>query len=375
MSTGTKENSIDQIRNDHIQQHSNSAPASTNEIGVDADLTNDSSVKQQSWCTIIHQWFNNLYQRLKSRDNQINQTDEELTHPNNETDQIEIKNSKNKRENLAIRELAMKVHRRNFFPLSRAYRSIRIKDKSSVSIACDGEHILLKQKPNLCILDKQLNIVKESTWAYDHVDFCWSSSLSKFILITPKHVFTLDKNSMIIRDCDISLIDHADWSSGSCSNISLYLSTVGISTNLYEYSLQPTMQFIKEWRLYGLYSGYEGIINFTCTNDKIALIISNIHAFQRRIEIRLAATLERVWSSPLDTIAHCCSINNDQWMVMELLKPRLLHFSSDGKILQEYKVKTSPSNIIWNALQLDNDTIATLTMDSLNVHKLLKWSS
>ncbi|CAF4840216.1 unnamed protein product, partial [Rotaria sp. Silwood2] len=95
-----------------------------------------------------------------------------------------------------------------------------------------------------------------------------------------------------------------------------------------------------------------------------------IYVFQRRFELRSTSTFERLWSIPLNVVAHCCSINNDQWFIMELLQPRLLHVSSDGKILQEYKVKTPSLNIIWNAVQFDNDTIATLTMDSLNLHKI-----
>ena len=55
---------------------------------------------------------------------------------------------------------------------------------------------------------------------------------------------------------------------------------------------------------------------------------------------------------------------------MELLKPRLLHISSDGEILQEYKIKTSSMDVIWNAIQLDDTTIATFTMNNLNLHKL-----
>jgi hypothetical protein len=143
-----------------------------------------------------------------------------------------------------------------------------------------------------------------------------------------------------------------------------------MSGSLHQYTLQPTIEFVKEWQLLALNPTYEGILTFTCANEKLAFIISNIHIFQRRLDLRSSTTLERIWSIQLDAVAHCCSINDDQWIVMELLKPRLLHISSDGKILQEYNVKTSLMGIIWNAIQLDKDTIVTFTMTTLNLHKL-----
>ncbi|CAF3392572.1 unnamed protein product, partial [Rotaria sp. Silwood2] len=216
----------------------------------------------------------------------------------------------------------------------------------------------------------QLTIVKEIPWAYAHVHICLSSTLDQFILITEKVIFTFDDNTMILDQCQIDLINDKEWSAGSCTDTSLYLSTGEMSTTLYEYTLRPTIEFVKEWQLLALHSRYEGILTFTCANGKIALVISNIYVFQRRFELRSTSTFERLWSIPLNVVAHCCSINNDQWLIMELLQPRLLHVSSDGKILQEYKVKTPSLNIIWNAVQFDNDTIATLTMDSLNLHKI-----
>ena len=256
------------------------------------------------------------------------------------------------------------------FPLQSPYRTIKIIDKTSVSIACNAQHILLKQKPNLCLLDKQLTTIKEIPWTYDHVKMCWSSTLNRFILTTEKIVFTLDENTMIVDQCPIDIHNDKEWSCGACSDTSLYLSTADMSACLYEYTLQPTMEFVKEWPLAGSNAKYEAILTFNYANGKLALVISNIHSFRRRLDLRSTITLERLWSIRLDTVAHCCSFNDDQWIVMELLRPRLLHISSDGKILQEFKVRTSSMDIIWNAIQWDSDTIITFTMKNLNLHKL-----
>jgi hypothetical protein len=70
-------------------------------------------------------------------------------------------------------------------------------------------------------------------------------------------------------------------------------------------------------------------------------------------------------------LGRCCSINNDQWLVMVYLEAQILHISADGNILQDYQEKPSSSmNPIMNAIQLDKDTIVTTTMKKLNLHKL-----
>ncbi|CAF2855576.1 unnamed protein product [Rotaria sp. Silwood2] len=360
------EHSIHTLNNDHFQERSNESPRLVNEIDLVSVQFTNLSVTQRSCFTILNKWFRDIFQRIKHLDNENNQQSEEITNHQ----QVELNAGKSRRDNKMTKNFQQKIQQQNLFPFQRPYRTIKIKDKSSVSIACNDKHIILKQEPNLCLFDKQLTIVKEIPWTYAHVDICWSSTPDQFILITEKTISTFDDNTMILHQCQIDLINDKEWSFGSCSDTSLYLSTGDMSTTLYEYTLRPTIAFVREWQLLALYSRYEGTLTFTCANDKIALIISNIHAFQRCFGLYSSITFERLWSIPLNAVVHCCSINNDQWIVMELLQPRLLHFSSDGKILQEYKIKTPSLNIIWNAIQLDKDTIATLTMDNLNLHKL-----
>ena len=327
------------------------------------NLNSDSSSENRSCFTSLQKWCRNIFRRTKHSNSENNQQVE----PN----QLEVNVDESIQEkNITPLNSQRNTPQRNLFPFKRPYRTIKITDKSSVSIACSDKYILVKQSPNLCLFDKQLNIVKEIPWAYEHVDICWSSTLRQFILVTEKVIFTFDENTMTLSQCPISLNDEKDWSCGACSDTSLYLSIGDTSASLYEYTLQPTIKFVKEWQLFALHPTHEGILTFTYANGKLALIISNIHIFQRRLDLRSSTTLERLWSIPLEAIAHCCSINNDQWIIMELLRPRLLHISSDGKILQTYNVKTTSTDIIWNAIQLDKDTIATFTMETLDLHKL-----
>ena len=314
----------------------------------------------RSCLTIIRNWWRDIYRRMK-RSNDEQQTDIDLA---------EKDGSEPIQRYTLAQALRPKIREQCIFPFKSPHRTIKITDKTSVSIACNEKHILLKQKPNLCLLDKQLTTVKEIPWIYDYVEMCWSSTLNRFILTTENLIFTLDDNTMTVEQCSIHMINEKEWSCGACSDTSLYLSTADMSACLYEYTLQPTIELVKEWPLAGVHSKNEAILTFTYNNGKLALIISNIHMLQRRLDLRSTTTLERLWSLRLDAVAHCCSLNNDQWIVMELLRPRLLHISSDGKILQEFRVKPSSMDIIWNAIQWNNDTIATFTMKTLNLHKL-----
>jgi hypothetical protein len=345
--------------NDHLIE---SIPPA-NEINLNSTQASNTSLEERSCFRTLNKWCRDVYRSIKRSDNENNQ---EI-----EIDQTEMNIGESIRRNSRTQDSRRTTRRRrDIFPFKPPYRTIKITDKTSVSIACNDKHILLKQRPNLCLLDKQLTIIKEIQWTYDHVDMCWSSILDRFILITEKIIFTLDQNTMTFNQCQIHIDNEKEWSCGACSDTSLYLSTGDMSACLYEYTLRPTIEFVKIWQLIALPSTNEGILTFIYANEKLALIISNVQIFQRRLDIRSTTTLERLWSIRLDAVAHCCSINDDQWIVMELLKPRLLHLSSDGKILQEYKLKTSSMNIIWNAIQLDTDTIVTFTMKTLNLHKL-----
>jgi len=259
----------------------------------------------------------------------------------------------------------------SFLPLKPPYRTIKITDKTSVSIACNERYLLIKQSPYLCLLNKDLVIIKQIPWPYDHVNLCWSSTLNRFILITAKHIFLFDDTSSTFEQCStIELIDDKEWSCGTCSETSFYLSANDMSKSIYEYTLRPTMTFVKQWNLSNINSNAEGPLTFTYSNGKLAFIISNVHSFQRRFDVYLSTTFEYLWSIRLNAIAHCCSINNQQWLIMELLNPRLLYISSDGQILEEYQIKVPSENIIWNALQWDNQRLVTFTMTKLNLHRL-----
>ncbi|CAF0775756.1 unnamed protein product [Adineta ricciae] len=307
--------------------------------------------KQQSHLAKVGRWCTNLCQQDRSDDDEPNQQEDV--------------NLNTFMQTIRSEELPTKL-----FPLKHLYTRARMLDKNSVALACNSQYILVKQRPYLRLLNKQLSIVKEIPWTYEFVEMCWSLTLRKFFLITEKIIFTLNDFDLRLDQCKISCDNNTQWTYGACSTTHLYLSTGDMFTCVYEYTLQPSIEFVKEWKIDRLHPQYEGILNYICANDQLAMIISNTHMLQRRFEVHSLATYERLWSIRLNAVARCCSIFGNQWMVMELLNPRLLHVSSDGKILQEHQMKSTPEETVWNALQVDKNIILTFTMANLNVYKL-----
>lgn len=309
------------------------------------------SEKQQSCLSRVGQWFTNLCLQDDCDDDEPGQPQD-----------INL--------NTFIQTIRSGEPPPKLFPFKRPFTRVRMLDKSSVALACNSQYILVKQTPYLCVFNRHLSIVKEIPWAHEFVEMCWSLTLRKFFLITEEIIFTLNDFDLRLDPCQISCDSNTRWTHGACSITHLYLSTGDMFTCLYEYTLQPSIEFVKEWKIDGLHPQYEGILNYICANNQLAMVISNTHMLQRRFEVHSLATYTRLWSIQLNAVARCCSIFENQWMVMEFLTPRLLHISSDGKILQEYQVKPSPKETIWNALQVDKNMIITFTMANLNVYKL-----
>jgi hypothetical protein len=271
--------------NDHLIEH-------LTELNSAMDQPNNTSMEQGSCFTAVNKWCRNVYRSIRRSHHGDNQQSEVTVHHEQvELDQMGTTVSESAHDKRVTQSLQRKTMRRHLFPLKRPYRTIKIADKSSTSMACNEKHLLIEQKPNLCLLDRKLAVVKQIPWAYDHVDMCWSSTRSQFILVTDQAIFTLDDNTMMLEQCQIPFQNDRDWSCGACSDTALYLSTSDISASLYEYTLRPSIEFVKEWQVFVLCPIYEFILTFTYANEKLALIISNTDTFQMRFDLRSSTTI------------------------------------------------------------------------------------
>ncbi|CAF3951529.1 unnamed protein product, partial [Rotaria magnacalcarata] len=221
------------------------------------------------------------------------------------------------------------------FPPSR--REIELTDCSYAVLASNKQHLLVHREPALCLLDRQLTIVKETQWPLDDIsDICWSSILNRFIVVNCKYVFILDEKTMVLELFLSS--DAINWIRGTCSYTTLYLSTEGIGSSIFEYSLVSSSVLLKEWQSPMTCTNNEWIEDLKFHNDFLGLVIGSYTNSDARFELRSSTTLISLWSIQLEGIysmypIRCCSIIDHQWIVVAFRNPKIFHISKDGKLL------------------------------------------
>jgi hypothetical protein len=242
---------------------------------------------------------------------------------------------------------------------------------SCVVLTGNEQSLLIHQKPNLCLIDKEMNITKQVLWEHQAIlNMCWSSTLDRFIVVEEKNIFLVDERTMSIET--IETIEERLWWSCTCSDASLFLSTNVWGSSIVELRLSPSVAIIREWKS-----------PITCTKDEIinsmayqsktcAIVIKNNIEKSVRIELRFSETLVRIWSLPLNIIVcqifvfSCCSLNCNEWLVTDYETKRLLHITKDGKL----KTAIPYNEIPYRAALFASDMLAVSTKMGTNLHKI-----
>ncbi|CAF4179144.1 unnamed protein product [Rotaria socialis] len=242
------------------------------------------------------------------------------------------------------------------FPPSR--QQIELPDCSYAVLASNKQHLLVHREPTLCLFDRQLTIIKETQWPLDDIsDICWSSILNRFIVVNCKYVFILDEKTMVLELVLSS--DTVNWIRGTCSDTILYLSTEGVGSSIFEYTLMPSSVLLKEWQSPMTCTNNEWIEDLKFQNGFLGLVIGSCTNSDARLELRSSTTLISLWSIQLEEIysmypVRCCPIVDQQWMVVAFRNPKIFHISKDGQLLNTDQQYRSPSNIC----QIGNDLLA-----------------
>jgi hypothetical protein len=187
-------------------------------------------------------------------------------------------------------------------------------------------------------------------------------------------IFTLDENLLAIERCNLNHHHHniyCNWRSGTCSNTNLFLSTGELGSSIYEFTLLPSIQFVKEWSSPISCRKDEGIDDLCYKNGKFAIIIFHQTTNETRLDLRSSTTLDIIWSIELGNLAPrrttgCCWLNNDEWFVTDEYDFRIFHISADGHLLKCEKYNPAP----YNALLFGKDILAIRTIEGINLHKL-----
>jgi len=108
--------------------------------------------------------------------------------------------------------------------LSPVYRALGNPTGSYTALASSDQFLLIHQNPNLCLVDKEMNIVKQGLWIHKSIfDICWSSTLDRFIVVEENNIFLVDERTMTIET--VKTVEKRGWLSCTCSDASLFLST------------------------------------------------------------------------------------------------------------------------------------------------------
>ncbi|CAF0813322.1 unnamed protein product [Rotaria sordida] len=250
------------------------------------------------------------------------------------------------------------------------YKTIDYTRQGLNPIASNNQYLLIHREPNLCLIDRNLRIKKQTLWNHGQIlDMCWSSALEKFFLITLNQIYIFDVNTISIERVDATQKLH--WLSCTCSDQSLFLSTNEKGSSICEFNLLNSFQAAKRWESPDTCSRDERIHDMIFNKGTLILIIENLLTEKIRLELRSSARLDRLWSLQLDISyptkkISCCLLNNDQWLIIDSNKSRLFQVTMDGK----FKFTCHYNPIPSAACRFGFDLLAISTLNGVNIHKL-----
>ena len=257
--------------------------------------------------------------------------------------------------------------------LSTPFQTIDCEGEWGPGLASDQQFLLIDRHPNLCLVNQQLQIIKQSPWKFDFIrDMCWSSALTSFILTTRSRQIYLVHQKTLATEL-IQTIEEQDWSSCTCSESSLYLTARREGTNLFQFNLLSSFELIKRWKPPQSCKQYEGILNTAYKNKKLAFVTAHSSTSIVQLELRSSTTLDRLWSLRLDMshimgqpLIRCSPLKCDEWLVVDNNTSLLVHVAKDGQIKETSKCNSSP----WNAVLFGSNLLAIRTKNSVDFHKL-----
>ncbi|CAF1154962.1 unnamed protein product [Rotaria sordida] len=254
--------------------------------------------------------------------------------------------------------------------ISPPYKTMNYLDDSSKILCTNERYLLVHLNSNLCLLDKDLNIIKEKFWTQGYIiDICWSLTLARFLVLTRNYLYLIDESTMsIVR---IQKVPKLSWWSCTCSDTYLYVTTKDWGSNIYQFTLWPSIQLAKRWQSPQTCKQNETINNIIYNKEKLALLIYNRLTESQIIELRISTTFDCLWSLNLDIdydsrSIRCCLLNNDEWLVIDWNTSNLYHISNDGKLKSTCDYNSSPSC----ATMFGTNMLVISTIDGINLHKL-----
>ena len=372
------------------------------------NMTADSRRKLEQWCDRSHQQIDRLFQQKceeldRIMNEKIQKQRDEVTHlqskiaeiiRNQETtrQQIDslttmmhmIKEKMNELEKTSFRVTTQRLiiddglisiestaeHELDLSNLPTPCTTIQRPGGSKFSICANDNYLLIHRKPNLCLVDREMNVVKETLWNYDDIyDMCWCSTLDRFIIAKKTDIFLVEENTMTINK--VETIEEINWISCTTSEKYLFLSTNTYRSIVKKYDLLPSIKLVTEWKSPFTCANNEWIPSIQYNNEKLGLLIRNHPEKSLHMELRSVDTFDRIWLLKFDTVCEqnisfrFCSLTCNEWLVGDYEKKRLLQITNDGKL----KAVVPYENIPY-CLTLFRNMLAISTYSPINIHKL-----
>jgi hypothetical protein len=263
-----------------------------------------------------------------------------------------------------------KVHQFDLISLQSAYRTIERGFESWNVLASNDRCLLMHIDSNLCLIREDLSVVKQKKWNHGVIkEMCWSSVLGGFIVTTGRDVLLVNGNTLSIER--VQQIEDDKWWSCGCSDKSLYLSRDAWDSSIFEYSLLPSIRFVKLWKTADKIKREQRVDAIVYKHGTLALVINDRSIEAKLIELRSVETFSPLWSIQLDVnynskVIHCCLLNHDEWLLADWFTSRLFHVSNEGKLKGTDTYQSVPCNM--NLFR--SKILVILARVSVNFYKL-----
>jgi hypothetical protein len=258
----------------------------------------------------------------------------------------------------------------NLTELTPTIKTIDYSHQGLYPIASNNQYLLIHRQPNLCLIDRNLKILKQVPWNHAQIfDICWSSALSKFFIVTLNQIYIFDTDIISIERVETTQKLH--WLSCTCSDTSLFLSTNEKGSSICEFNLLNSLQSAKRWETPDTCSKDERIHDMYYNKGTLLLMIENSLTEKIRLELRSSARFDHLWSLQLDIVYQskvisCCLLNYDQWLIVDGNTSRLFQVTMDGKLKSSCYYNPTPCCACLFGL----DLLAISTLHGVNIHKL-----